>query len=292
MVFLSLLLTHTLYGETVSKHPTTEVLTSNTLLNTDKEQNDMRLIDEMIRKKQALLKKIEKSATAQYVSLYDEIAQLMISKNNILLDLERTDDIDTDKTCDIALKYEEVEFIKTQYYKTPFHDEVAKTLQNITSLYEQCHPPMAKKYLQSILQIKENIYGKESVEAANAYDALGDHDRVYMANFKQAIAAYETAKSIREKLYSDNDPRITKNYGKLAFSLYYSGDKNKQAEKLLLRSIALRKKSYPNKELSLGEAYMDAGIYFDLQGDNAKYLKYSKKAKSVLKGEEKKCSKN
>ena len=60
MVFLSLLLTHTLYGETVSKHPTTEVLTSNTLLNTDKEQNDMRLIDEMIRKKQALLKKNRK----------------------------------------------------------------------------------------------------------------------------------------------------------------------------------------------------------------------------------------
>ncbi len=59
-------------------------------------------------------------------------------------------------------------------------DEVAKTLQNIVLLFEQCHPPMAEKYLQSILQIKEHIYLKESAEVAKAHDMLGDHYRFSM----------------------------------------------------------------------------------------------------------------
>jgi tetratricopeptide (TPR) repeat protein len=177
----------------------------------------------MIKKKQATLLKTQKSDTAEYMSLYDDIAELTISKNALLYKMDRANDIDADKTCDLALDYAEVEFIKTQYYKTPFHDEVAKTLENIASLYERCHPPMAERYLKPIIKIKEHIYTKESVEVAKAHDALGDYYYSFMSNFKKAIKEYEEAKRIREKLYGTNDPRTAENYELLALSLYYHG---------------------------------------------------------------------
>ena len=245
---------------------------------------DLHNIDNMIKKKQAKLLKTQKSDTTQYMSLYDDIAELTISKNKLLGELNRFDDIDTDKTCDLALNYGEVEFIKTQYYKTPFHDEVAKTLENIASLFEQCHPPMAKKYLQSVLQIKEHIYLKESAEVAKAHDMLGDHYRFSMANFKKAISEYKKAKKIREKLYGMKDPKITENYERLAFSLYYHEDKMNRAEKLLLNSIEIRENAFPNMDFPLYAAYMDIGFYYSLKNEYDKSIDYLQKALKSFQG--------
>ena len=116
----------------------------------------------MLMKNLQTFKKTNKSHTLEYMSLFDAIAELTISKNKLLLNIGKSDDIDTDKTCELAFQYEEIEFIKTEYYKTPFHDDVARTLNNLALLYQQCYPPMAEKYLISILKIKEHIYGKES----------------------------------------------------------------------------------------------------------------------------------
>ena len=272
-------------------YPTKKVLTiliSLSILNiTAYGQNNLNHIDNMIKNKNTTLSKTSKSHTTQYISTYDDIAKLTISKNRLLQSLDRVDDIDTDKTCDFALKYSEVEFIKTKYYKTPFHDEVAKTLQNITKLYEQCHPPMAEKYLKSIVTIKEHIYLKDSVEVAKAHDMLGDYYQVYMANFKKAIGEYGEAKRIRGKLYGIKDPRITENYERLAFCLYYYGDKSDRAEKLLLNSIILRKEFSSDVDFPLYRAYMDAGIYHSLKGERVKHIDYFKKAKKAFSGEEK-----
>jgi len=251
----------------------------------DKDQSSsIRHINAMLKKKQLILQKTQKNHTTEYISLYDEIAELSISKNKLLLEMDRIDDIDTDKTCDLALKYGEIEFIKTEYYKTPFHDEVAKTLENIAVLLEQCHPPMAGKYLNSVLQIKEHIYGKESAEAAKAHDAVGDYYRIYMTDFKESIKQYERAKSIREKLYGMKDPRVTENYERLAVSLYYHGDKSKQAKKLLLDSINIRKNASSNKDFPLYIAYMDLGIYYSMKDEYTKSIEYLQKALKVFQG--------
>ena len=209
------------------------LLTSNIFSNvTSKDLHNIQQnnIEDNIKKKQAILLKTQKSDTTKYMSLYDDIVELTISKNKLLLEMDRVDDIDTDKTCELAMNYGEVEFIKTEYYKTPFHDEVAKTLQNIASLYEQCHPPMAGKYLKSIIKIKERIYLRESAEVAKALDVLGNYYRIYMADFQKAIKAYEVARRIREKLYGVEDLRSTENYESLALSIYYHGGNDSIAQ--------------------------------------------------------------
>jgi len=240
-------------------------------------------MDNIIKEKNTILSKTPKSYLTQYISIYDDIAKLNISKNRLLLELDRVDEIDMNKTCNFALNYQEIEFIKTEYYKTPFHDEVAKTLQNIASLYEQCHPPMAEKYLRSILAIKEYIYLKNSAEVARAHDGLGDYFNIYMANFKKSIKEYEEAKRIREKLYKADDIRITENYERLSKALYYNGDKTNKAEELLLKAIKLREKS-PTKNYPLYIAYMDIGIYYSMKDEYDKSINYLQKSLKLYKG--------
>ena len=254
------------------------------LIEKGKQKNAIALIDQALKKNKANLLKTKKTDVSTYTSLYDEIAELIILKNELLLSLDKTDDIDTDKICNFILDYEEVEFIKTQFHKTPFHDDVAKTVQNIASLYVLCYPPMAKKYLKSVLKIKENVYGKESAEVAKAQDALGDHARIYMANFTEAIKYYEEANKIREKFYGINDPRITENYGTLTTSIFYYGDKNHKAEKLLLRSIEIRKKASLSKDFPLYVAYMDLGIYYSMKDEYDKSIVYLQKALKSYQG--------
>lgn len=274
-LILVLLFTSNIYSNVISKDP------NNT------QQNNIIHIEDKIKKKQAILLKIQKSDTTQYMSLYDDIVELTIFKNKLLLELDRVDDIDTDSTCELAMNYEEIEFIKTQYYKTPFHDEVAKTLENIASLYEQCHPPMAEKYLQSIVKIKEHIYLKESAEVAKVRDTLGDYYRIFMADFKKAIEYYEEAKRIREKFYGTGDPRSTENYGRLARSIFYHGDKNRRAEKILLQSIDIRKNSPINTEFPLYQAYIDAGMYYSMIGNYARSITILIEAKGTFVGKQK-----
>lgn len=275
ILFLTFTIT---YAKMASKEPIEIALYTDF---NSKEESHISQIEKTIEKKQGLLNKTKKSDATQYTSLYDDIAELMLSKNELLKKMERYDDIDNDKICDFAWKYEEVEFIKTQYYKTPFHDKVAKTLQNIAALYEECHRPMAEKFLQSILDIKENIHTRQSAEVANAHDGLGDYYRFSMANFKDAIKHYGLAKSIREELYKSNDPKITENASKLAMSIYYHGDKTSEAEKLLLHSVKLRENADTDSHFSLYDAYVDMGMYYSMKQKYADAVIYLKKALSV-----------
>jgi len=276
------------YGKTASKEPKI-ILTQrdNILLQDKKKQSTVNQIDQMLKKKQAMLQKTQRSHVLVYTSLYDDIIELTILKNKQRIAMGQTDAIEHDKICDLAIKYGEVEFIKTEYYKTPFHDSVARTLQNTAILYEQYLPPMAEKYLRAFLKIKEHLYLAESEEVAKAYDLLGDHYRFAMANFKKAIVAYTKAKSIREKIYGINDSRTTENFGRLAFSLYYHGDKSGRAETLLQHSIERRKKSPANRIFLLYQAYMDMGHYYFTKGDTNKYLEYFRKAKKTFVGDNK-----
>ena len=259
----------------------------NILIANGEQDNALVLIDKIFKEKKSDLLKIEKKDVIKYTSLYDEVSRLIIMKNKLLMEMEKEDEVNTDKICNFILDYEEVEFIKTQFYKTPFHDDVAKTVQNIASLYELCHPPMAGKYLNSVLKIKEHIQSKECAEAAKAYDRLGDYYRISMADFNKAIDYYEEAKRIREKIYEAGDPRSTENYGRLASSIFYHGDKNERAEKILLQSITIRKNSPINTELPLYQAYMYAGMYYSMAGNYTRSIATLIKAKDTFAGKKK-----
>ena len=251
------------------------------------QNNAMVLINQTLEKKKSDLLKTTKRDVLQYTSLYDEISRLIIVKNRLLMEMEKEDEVNTDEICNFILDYEEVEFIKTQFYKTPFHDSVAKTVQNIASLYELCHPPMAEKYLNSVLKIKEHIYSKGSINAAGAHDALGDYHRLAMANFQEAISHYEKANKIREDLFGKSDPRITENYSRLAICIFYHGDPMHKAEKLLLQSITIRKNSPINTEFPLYQAYMVAGMYYSMVGNYVRSIATLMEAKDTFVGKQK-----
>lgn len=243
-----------------------------------KQKNNIAFINKKLRALEVNLAKTKKTDVLRYTSIYDKMAELIIMKNEFFIKAGKEDNVNTDKIYNFALKYDKVEFIKTQFYKTPFHDDVAKTIQNLASLYELCFPPMAKKYLISVIRIKKHIYGKNSPEAAKALDALGDYYRIYMANFEKTIEKYKEAKKMREKFYGLNDARITENYAKLAYSIFYHGDKTAKAQKLLLSSIDIRKKAHVDKHYPLYAAYMDLGIYYSMKDNYTKSTIYLQKA--------------
>ena len=280
---LILFFSNTTYGRIASKEP--KSLTGTISLQNKTKQKTLDKIDQMIIEKRSILKTTQKSDTLHYISLYDKIVELTILKNRLLTETDRVNLVDNDQTCDLASSYEEVEFIKTEYYKTPFNENVARTLKNIAMLYEQCHPPMAEQYLKSYLKIKEHLYSRESKEAAEAHDLLGDYYRISLAHFEKAVEEYKKAIDIRKKLYGNDDIRITENFGRLALSLYFHGDKKCQAEQLLMKSIKLRKKDARNPRLPLYRAYMIMGYYLYLKDEKDKCLNYYQKAKNNFFGD-------
>ena len=252
-----------------------------------KQKNNIAFINKKLRALEVNLAKTKKTDVLRYTSIYDKMAELIIMKNEFFIKAGKEDNVNTDKIYNFALKYDKVEFIKTQFYKTPFHDDVAKTIQNLASLYELCFPPMAKKYLISVIRIKKHIYGKNSPEAAKALDALGDYYRIYMANFEKTIEKYKEARKMREKFYGLNDARITENYAKLAYSIFYHGDKTAKAQKLLLSSIDIRKKALKSFYDKINSNYI--AIISELsqnylnQNELTNALKYAKKAYKISK---------
>ena len=72
-----LLLSSVTYGEMVSTQANSK---NQTLINR---------VNHMIEKKQSILLKTQKSDTAQFTSLYDDIAERTVSKNKLLLEIDR-----------------------------------------------------------------------------------------------------------------------------------------------------------------------------------------------------------
>ncbi len=250
----------------------------NMLIKEGKQKEAIILIDQTIEKKKSNLPKTKKIDTMQFALLYDEIAELIILKNQLLSAMEKTDDINTDQICNFILDYEEVEFIKTKFYKTPFNDNVAKTLTNIVILYQFCHPPLARKYLKSIIKIKENVYGKNSEEVAQSIDDLAYFSRVHAFVFEDAIHQYQEAKAIRETIYKEDDSRVTKNYAPLAIAIFYHKSDKVKAEQLILKSLKIRKSDKKANSILIYQALVDSAYFYDLTGNYKKSLEYLQEA--------------
>jgi len=235
--------------------------------------------DTEIKKNKLLLKKTKKTTTLKYIAVYDDLAKLIILRNRNLIYGGRDDEINTDNICNFVEKYKEVEFLKTQFYKTPFCNEVAITLSNIAKLYQNCYPPLAKKQYKIIITINKNLYGKKSEQYAQSLDELADYLRIYMFRLSDAINYYSESRKIREKLYDTDDFRVTKNYARLGLSLFYHKSDKKGAELLILKSLKIRKKDKNTPENMIVEALADARNFYMLIGDFKKAKMYESKDK-------------
>ena len=252
-----------------------------TMIKNGKNQNALNSINKRVKTLKRDLLTVKKANTPEYTTLYDDIAELSIVKYELLMAIGKEDEINRDEICNFILEYEEVEFIKTGFYKTPFHESVARTVRNIASLYKICHPPMAERYLNSLLKIKEHIYGKESAEVATVYDLLGDYYRLSMAEFSKAIAGYQKAKKIREKLYGVDDLRVTQNYNRLAISLFYHGEKS-QSQKLIAKSLHIHKRDKNLSQLALAKVLIGSADFYVMTGEESRSLGYLKEAEKLL----------
>lgn len=232
-------------------------------------------IDQNILEKQLLLKKIDKTDIVQYVATYDDIAKLFILKNKNL------EDENKDETCSFVEDYQKVEFIKTEYYKTPFHKEVLKSLNNIVKLYEYCYPPFADKFHKSIIQINKNIYSDTSEQYAQSLDDYAKYLGMRMFKFKEAMKYYKQAKKIRESIYSFDDYRVSKNYFSLGLALYYHKSDKKNAEKLILKSLEIKQNDKNASDEILYKALLDTKYFYLLIQDLDKEHFYAKEAEKL-----------
>lgn len=232
-------------------------------------------LDVNILEKQQDLKKTDKKDIIEYVTIYDQIAELFILKNKSL------EDENIDKTCNFVEDYQEIEFIKTSYYKTPFHEEVLKTLNNIVKLYEYCYPPFASKYHKSIIQINKNIFTNNSEQYAQSLDDYAKYLSMRMFNFKEAISYYKKAKKIRESIYPSDDSRVVKNYFSLALALYYHKSNKENAEKLILKSLKIIQNDKNATDDLLYKTLLDTKYFYLLIQDVNKKLFYSKEAEKL-----------
>ena len=221
----------------------------------------------------------------QKTHILDKTADEILKRAEILQTFEALEDKEINEICNFTTSYGETEFIKTEYYNTPFHDDVAMTLRNMASLYMICHPPMAEKYLSAVIGIQEKLYGKESEQTAEAYDELGDYYRIHTMQFEDAISSYNAAKAIRIKVYGSDDPRITKNCFRLAVTLFYHDGRKSSTDKLILDSVRIRKNFKGKTQVKLSKTFLDAGIYYSLVDDYSTAIDYFNKA---LKSEEEK----
>ena len=222
--------------------------------------------------------------TPEQSSELEAEAAHLIAKGRELEALGALDRTLSDRICDVAADYAGVEELKSRQHRTPFHESVAEALSTQASLYMLCHPPLAEKYLESLLRVKEHLYGSESAEAAEVHDAMADYYRTAMAEFGRAIAHYERAKAIRTARFGKNDVRSLANNGRLALSIFFHRSDAERADALFSEAIRIAKTTSvkPNEALAL--AYREYGNFFALRGT------YEAAEATLLKAFDQTCS--
>ena len=151
----------------------------------------------------------------------DNVADIYIARHDLLQ--ETGADGDEEEVCDFVLQYEQAEWIRTRAHGTPFHANIAETLQRAGDLWCLCHPPKAGAFYQSAVKIQKQVNGKRHPAVADSLDRFGNYLRIHMADFQAAKKAYEESKKIRISLFGEKDPRTTKNDAAYAWTSFYTG---------------------------------------------------------------------
>ncbi len=155
----------------------------------------------------------------------DGLADLYLIRRQLLEKMGQEEEEEARDLCDFVLIYEKAEWIRTKAYGTPFHPDIAQTLDRAARLWQQCHLPLAEKFYKAAVRCRENIFGPTHEEVAGACDRYAAYLQYFIMKTKAARAQYERALSIREALFGKDHPRTLETLADLAWSVYYSGDK-------------------------------------------------------------------
>ncbi len=167
----------------------------------------------------------------------DRIAELCLARQDLLEKMDRDGEKEINELCDFVLMYERAEWIRTKAYATPFHPEVAKTLDRAAQLWRRCHPPMAEKFYKAAVSCRERTYRPIHPEVADACDRYAYYLQWSMMKFKAARTLYERALGIRETIFGKNHPKTIENLPDLAWTAFYSGDKA-YAKSVIQRAVS------------------------------------------------------
>ncbi len=167
----------------------------------------------------------------------DRIAELYLARQDLLEKMDRDTDRKTNELCDFVLVYERAEWIRTKAYASPFHPEIARTLDMAARLWRRCHPSMADKFYKAAIRCREKLFGPKHPEVADACDRYAYYLQWSMMKFKDARTLYERALKIRENAFGKTRLQTLKNLPDLAWTAYYSGDKA-YAKSVIQRTVS------------------------------------------------------
>ncbi|MBA8667615.1 tetratricopeptide repeat protein [Holosporaceae bacterium 'Namur'] len=169
----------------------------------------------------------------------------------------------------------------TYHTNTNEHPEVAIIYHNIgTVLGEQYQYDEALKYHRKSLAIREKIYGKEHLEIASSYNAIGtiaeQHDEIY----DKALSYYAKALIIREKFLGKDHHETATIYSNIGCVL---GGKSEydQALNYHKRALAIRKNTFGKEHSEIANSYRNIGLEFKGKCNHNQALIYFRKALSI-----------
>lgn len=212
----------------------------------------------------------------------DGLADLYLIRRQLLEKMGREEEKEGRELCDFVLIYERAEWIRTQAYGTPFHPDIALTLDREALLWQHCHPPQAEKFYKAAVSCRENIFGPTREEVAGACDRYAAYLQYCTMKFKAARAQYERALSIRETLFGKDHPLTVETLTNLAWSAYYSGDKD-FAKSIVHHAVnRIQKQTIPNR-LDMADALNSLALFLDETGDHDKALVLLQKTVDIRK---------
>lgn len=140
---------------------------------------------------------------------------------------------------------------------------------------------LASSYIHTALKIKVEKHGKTSLEAAQAYNNLGN---VFFerSELKQAIFYYTKALQIKQRHLSSTALEVAYSYNNLGIC-YFHEPNMKEAVVYILKAMEIMKMHLGQNDISITTTYMNLGMAYDEMGqyDNAeKYLDLALKVRS------------
>jgi len=196
----------------------------------------------------------------------DRVADLYLMRCEFMEKMDRDGEKETNELCDFVLMYERAEWIRTKAFATPFHPEIAQTLDRAAQLWRRCHPPMAEKFYKAAVSCREKIYRPIHPEVADACDHYAYYLQWSMMKFKEARTLYERALGIRETIFGKNHPKTIENLPDLAWTAFYSGDKA-YAKSVIQRAVSTVQGGMNQKHSEVADLLGRLGILLAETGD-------------------------
>ncbi len=196
----------------------------------------------------------------------DRVADLYLMRCEFMEKSDQEGERETNELCDFVVMYERAEWIRTKAFATPFHPEIATTLDRAAQLWWRCHPPMAEKFFKAAVSCREHLLGPGHPETADACDRYAFYLQSEMMKFREARTLYERALRTRERTFGKNHPKTLRNLPDLAWCAFYSGDKT-YAKSSIQRAVRTVQAGKNQNHPEVADLLDCLGLLLDETGD-------------------------